>query len=208
MSLTYFKHLVTGVSATKAVVLLHGTGGNEHDLLPFVEFMQSQCRIVSLRGNVLEQGMPRFFKRFEMGVFDQENIRQEAAKLKLFLEEFSQQQHIPINQFTYLGYSNGANMILALLFLYPEYVHSALLLHPMLPFQPDKVDLHGRNLAISYGMTDQMVPAQDSQRLVSVAQELGATVHEFSHQGGHTITPSEMVFVKEKLTAFIGLKSS
>lgn len=202
MSLTYFKHLVRGVSATQAVVLLHGTGGNEYDLLPLVRDVGQQFMIVSLRGNVLEHGMARFFRRLAVGVFDQESIRQEAEKLRLFMDAFSQQYHISIRQCTYLGYSNGANMLLALLFLYPEYVKNAFLLHPMVPFEPKKLDLKGKNIAISYGKEDQLVAAEESERVIAMLQDYGAKMHIFAHDGGHGITPAELEFVETTLALF------
>lgn len=199
MSLSNFHHLYQDRGADQTLVLLHGTGGDEHDLLPLADRLTDQANLLSLRGNISENGLRRFFKRLDWGVFDEDNIRHEASQLKDFLVSFSEKQQLPLNQFIFLGYSNGANMILALLFLYPQLVKRAVLLHPMLPLQPGPIDLSGTNIILTYGQSDQMIAAADSQQVVSTLRELGATVQEFAHPHGHEIREEEVRFVVQAL---------
>lgn len=203
MSLSNFHYLYQDRAADQTLVLLHGTGGDEHDLLPLADRLIDRANLLSLRGNISENGLRRFFKRLDWGVFDEDNIRHEVKQLKDFLDRFSKQQQISFDQFTFLGYSNGANMILALLFLYPQLVRRAVLLHPMLPLQPGSIDLSGTNIILTYGQSDQMIVAADSQRVINTLRERGAKVQELAHPHGHEIRQEEVEFVKQALQKLI-----
>jgi phospholipase/carboxylesterase len=195
MSLANFHYLHQDNSASKTVVLLHGTGGNEHDLLPLIKQMGIVANTLSLRGNVVENGMNRFFKRSSPGVFDERNIKQETEKLRQFMTAFLDAHHRSVSDLIYLGYSNGANMILALLLLHPEMVNTAILLHPMLPLWVAESNLQHAKVIVTYGENDQMITPQQTQIAVATLREKGASVEVFSHAGGHEITQEEVEFV-------------
>jgi predicted esterase len=199
-NLDNFTYIYLDKQAPKTLVLLHGTGGDEKDLLPLVENQKEKHNILGLRGNVKENGMNRFFKRSAMGVFDQESIELETKKLADFITAWATYRQQNTQDLVYIGYSNGANMILALLLRYPAVVHKAVALHPMLPFEPPKVDLHSKEILISYGEEDVVISAIHAQKAVAVLQKLGAIVHTTSHPGGHEIRSNELQALHEFLS--------
>lgn len=186
--------------AFKDLFLLHGTGADERDLLPLVEHLKGLYNFVGLRGNVDEGGMLRFFRRFDLGNFDQENIRDETKKLSEFIQEWCKIHSRKVSDLAFLGYSNGANMILATVFYYPELIDKAVLLHPMLPFEPsDKLSLSDKSFLVTYGEKDQMIPASESTKVIEVLKKFGANVQIVSHNGGHEIQRNEL----EKFVRFL-----
>ena len=195
MSLDNFKYLYQDNSAAKTLVLLHGTGGDEHDLLSLSKHLDLDVNILSLRGNVKENGMNRFFKRLSPGVFDEESIRHEAEKLRMFISTYLDVHSMDSSDLLYLGYSNGANMIVSLALLHPHMVTTAALMHPMLPLETEKSDLHHATLAVTYGTNDQMILPTETQALTALLRDSGAEVSVFSHTGGHEITQTEIEFV-------------
>jgi phospholipase/carboxylesterase len=197
--LTLFHHLYENNSADRVLVLLHGTGGDEHDLLPVGRRVSHRYNLLSLRGNVQEQGMNRFFARLELGVFDQDSIRQESAKLATFLKAWCIENQYQLDQLVFLGFSNGANMILAMLFLFPEVITQAVVLHPMLPFEPPNIDLSDKRLLVTYGIQDPMVPLAQSIHLLKVLKQLNVTVESLELPGGHGVTNQELTDVLEFL---------
>jgi phospholipase/carboxylesterase len=194
-----FVHISHDRSKSKTLFLLHGTGGNEHDLIPLVEPAAADFNIVGLRGNVLEGGMPRFFARKAMGVFDQDSISTETDKLAAFLSSWYTAESADASQAVFVGYSNGANMILATLFRHPNVIHSAALLHPMLPFDPPAVDLTGKRFLVTHGLQDPMMPPGEADRVIATLQSNGASVESFAHPGGHELTYAE----QEALHSFL-----
>jgi phospholipase/carboxylesterase len=186
-----FTKIDTG--AAKTLFLLHGTGGSEHDLLPLVESLQGQYNLVGLRGNVLEQGLRRFFVRTALGVFDQVSIATETAKLAQFLQEWQENTQLRSEQLAFLGYSNGANMILATLLKYPELIRTAVLWHGMLPSTPPvDLELLGSRVLATYGEQDSMITADQSRQMVTVLQAAGAEVEVVAHAGGHELRREEV----------------
>ncbi len=178
--------------ATKILGLLHGTGGDENDLLPIVKNLAKEYNFLGIRGNVTQQGMTRFFLRNGDGSFDIENIKEEVEKLKKFLADH------PADAF--VGYSNGANMILALALLHPDFVKQAVILHGKLPFEPQALSLDGKAFLISYGENDQIISKDESLHAVAKLQSLGATVQSVSHTGGHEIHKNEITAMEKFLT--------
>lgn len=186
-----FTHVDTG--ADKTLFLLHGTGGSEHDLLPLMESLQGRYNLVGLRGNVLENGLRRFFVRTAMGVFDQVSIATETAKLAQFLQEWLLVTKQQANQLAFLGYSNGANMILATMLKYPELITNAVLWHGMLPSTaPADWNLSGSKVLATYGEQDMMITADHSRQMIAALQTAGATVEVVSHAGGHELRREEV----------------
>jgi phospholipase/carboxylesterase len=192
MSLENFAYYFEDHGVKKTLFLLHGTGGDEKDLLPLVQSLEEKYNFVGLRGNVDEQGMLRFFRRVAPGVFDQENIQEEAKKLADFLEAWFEKYDLTPDDVAFVGYSNGANMILVMTFLFPKLIKKAVLLHSMLPLVGCTADLSGKSFLVTYGHKDQMILAKDSQKVVEVLQGSGAEVEVVEHLGGHEIRSNEI----------------
>lgn len=178
--------------SAKTLVLLHGTGGSKSDFLFLDQVLNQTYNLLSLQGNVIEQGMTRFFKRTAPGVFDQKNIKQEADKLKQFIEQWAKEHDGQTGDFTFLGYSNGANMILATMFYYPNLIRKAVLLHPILPFNPEAISLANHNLFVSGGEQDTMVSKSEQQSLTKSLKKLGAEVTTIFYPRGHAISNQEI----------------
>lgn len=202
-ALNHFQHVFIDNQAAKTLFLLHGTGGNERDLLPLAQPLATDFNFVGLLGNVRENGMTRFFERSGFGQFNQENIKQEAAKLAEFVQAWCDQQQLQLTNTAFLGYSNGANMILAFAFLYPELVSMAALLHPMLPVPPTEirnVDLSGKRFLVTYGEQDQMIMLDQSREVIDALGQAGAEVEVAAHTGGHEIQALERSAIYSFLT--------
>ncbi len=178
--------------SAQTLVLLHGTGGSKSDFLFLDQVLHQTYNLLSLQGNVTEQGMARFFKRTAPGVFDQKNIKQEANKLKEFIEQWSKEHDRQTGDFIFLGYSNGANMILATMFYYPSLILKAALLHPMMPFNPESISLAKHHIFVSGGEQDAMVSKSEQQSLIKLLKKLDAEVTTIFYPGGHEISNQEI----------------
>lgn len=173
------------------LLLLHGTGGGEDDLLPLGPLLDPEAALVSPRGNVLEHGMARFFRRFGEGVFDEEDLRRRAGDLSAFVTEA--RLAYGLGPVTAVGFSNGANMAAALLLLRPGTLAAAALLSPMVPLVPDPLpQLHGVPVFIGAGRTDRAVPPEQTERLAELLRRAGADVTLDWNPGGHGIHPAEV----------------
>lgn len=171
------------------LLLLHGTGGDEHDLLPLREHLAPGAPVLSPRGTVSEHGMPRFFRRLAEGVFDEDDLRRRVDELAAFLAAAEERYGVAPGSWTAVGFSNGANIASATLLLRPEVLAGAVLLAAMVPFREDPapVDLTGRRVLVSNGRRDPMATATHTTTLVRQLRERGADVTELPHEGGHGI---------------------
>ena len=175
------------------LLLLHGTGGNENDLLPLGQALLPGANLLSLRGNVLENGMPRFFRRLAEGVFDQADLRLRTWELAEFLAEAADRYGFNANRVIAVGYSNGANIAASLLLRQPERLAGAVLFHPMVPFVPETLpDLKGKKVFIGAGENDPIVPVANTEELATLLEQAGAEITLHWHQGGHSLTQEEM----------------
>jgi phospholipase/carboxylesterase len=177
------------------LLLLHGTGGNEDDLLSLGQMLSPGSAQLSPRGKVLEGGMPRFFRRRREGVFDEKDVRRRAQELADFIAEARAAYHLaaPIA----VGFSNGANIAAAVLQLRPEALAGAALLRPMVPLQdPPAVDLSGKPVLILSGASDPIVPAENAKRLASLLQTAGATVEHRVLPTGHDLSQTDVALSK------------
>ena len=174
------------------LLFLHGTGGDEHDLLPLREHLDPRAPVLAVRGTVLENGMPRFFRRLSEGVFDEDDLRHQVDALAEFLVTAEQRYEVPAGSWTAVGFSNGANIASALLFIRPERLDGAILLAAMLPFRdgPPPSDLSGRRVLISNGRHDPMATADHTSTLLDQFRSAGAETTTAPHDGGHTISPA------------------
>lgn len=188
-----FDHIYIDHGSDRTLVLLPGTGGDKHDLLFFDELLSHSFNMLSLQGNVSEGGLLRFFRRDEEGIFDQDSIDQETTKLSAFISTLSAEHGWKPQSLTFLGYSNGANMSLAMLLRYPSLFHTAVLLHPMMPFPvPDTLDLHNHKVFVSIGMRDVVIPPQKGKEVVEVLNDRGAKMTLKEYPGGHEVTQQEL----------------
>jgi phospholipase/carboxylesterase len=184
-------------TAARVLLLLHGTGGDENDLIPIGRDLDPAAALLSLRGNVLENGMPRFFRRLAEGVFDEEDVVRRANELADFIPTAAAKYEFDPATLTALGYSNGANIAAATMLLRPGVIRSAVLLRAMVPLSPATApDLAGTRVLICSGKRDAIVPVENAQRLAAMLREAGADVtHRFA-EGGHQLVFDEIAEAK------------
>jgi phospholipase/carboxylesterase len=175
-------------SAGAPLLLLHGTGGDEHDLLPLRDQLSPGAAVLSVRGAVTENGMPRFFRRLREGVFDEDDLRRRADELAAFVEAASAEYAIADGSLVAVGFSNGANIASAMMLQRPGLVRAAVLLSAMTPFaEPPDADLSGTLVVVSNGELDPMIPLGMTERLVCQFRERHAEVVKLPHPGGHQL---------------------
>ena len=183
----------------RTALVLHGTGGDENSLVPFAEALMPGAAILSPRGRVLERGMPRFFRRFEEGVFDYDSIREEADALAAFVEEAASTYSFGPAKVTAIGYSNGANAGWSTLLRHPGVASALVLFRPMVTLTEESPDLKGKRIFVGSGRRDYMVPEENVDRLVDQMRSLGADVTLSWHSGGHELTRQEVETAAEWL---------
>jgi phospholipase/carboxylesterase/glyoxalase family protein len=155
---------------------------------------------LSPRGNVLENGMPRFFRRFAEGVLDVEDLKQRSGELAEFIHQASALYGFSEQQVIAAGFSNGANIAASLLLLRPAVLRAAILLHPMVPFVPEILpDLQGKPIFIGAGRADPLVPVEQTEQLAALYKQAGASVETFWQNGGHSVSLEEVKAGKEWL---------
>jgi len=189
------KHIFQkGNDPTKpTLLLLHGTGGTEQDLLPLARIIDPDANVLSVRGNVLENGMPRFFRRKAEGVFDEEDLVFRTEELNTFLGEAAEKYGFNRRHILAIGYSNGANIAASLLFHYQDALNRAILHHPMVPRRGiDLPDLSGKHVFIAAGINDPICSPQESEELSSLLKEAGAGVALQWENSGHQLTKAEV----------------
>ncbi len=175
------------------LVLLHGTGGDETDLLPLGSMLAPDAGLLSPRGKVLEQGRPRFFRRLAEGVFDLEDLRARTHELADFVAAAARVYGFDPARVIAVGYSNGANIAASMLLLRPATLAAAILWHPMVPFEPEALpDLAGKGVLITGGRRDPLVPVEQTKRLFEILREAGAAVDLAWQDDGHALAPSEV----------------
>ena len=188
-----FEYVLIDNQAERTLFLLPGTGGVKEDLLFLNDQLRDTYNLVGLQGNVVEDGLRRFFKRLSPGVFDVDNVHLEVGKLARFLEWWADWHQTQIHTFAFLGYSNGANMILALLFLQPKFVKKAVLLHPMLPFVPSRqLEVSMTDVFVSHGEDDPIISEVEQKQLTDTIRKLIPDATVVTYQFGHRISPHEL----------------
>ncbi len=175
------------------LVVLHGTGGDENDLISIGQAIAPGAAIVSPRGNVLENGAPRFFKRLAEGVFDPKEVRSRAEELARFIRAAVVTYRLDPARVFALGYSNGANVASTVIFVEPGILQGVILFRPMLVYEPsERNDLTGSAVLISAGRMDPIVPAASVERLVELFESGHAEVTLKWQLAGHNLVPSEV----------------
>lgn len=177
-----------GTETGPPLLLLHGTGGDEHDLLSLRDHLSPGAAALSVRGTVLENGMPRFFRRIREGVFDEDDLRRRADELAAFVSAAGDHYGIESRSLVAVGFSNGANIASALLLGHPDVLAGAVLFAAMVPYaEPPTADLGGKAVIIVNGGRDPMITADTTERLARQLRERGADVVVLAHDGGHQI---------------------
>jgi phospholipase/carboxylesterase len=187
------QHVFIKGTNEKTLLLLHGTGGTENDLLGLAKEIDSEASVLSVRGNVLENGMPRFFRRIADGVFDMEDLRFRTNELYDFVNEAAKKYEFDRSNVIAIGYSNGANIAAALMYYKENALYGALLHHPMVPdHEATLPNLSGVNVWIGAGHNDMMCPPEESNKLNAMLTEAGASVHVDWFNYGHQLTMPEV----------------
>ena len=188
------------VGSPITLLLLHGTGGNETDLLDLGHALLAEAALLSPRGKVLENGMPRFFRRLAEGVFDEDDLKRRTHELADFVEAAAVAYTFSPRQVIAVGYSNGANIAASLLLLRPEVLSGAILFRPMVPLEPQAPpDLARVPLFIAAGRFDSIVAPSNTERLAALLKAFGADVTLRWQAGGHALADEEVVFAREWL---------
>jgi phospholipase/carboxylesterase len=183
-----------------AILLLHGTGGDENDLIPFAGLVAPGSALVSPRGHVLENGMPRFFRRLAEGVFDEADVRRRAGELADFVAEARLAYELPAP--VAVGFSNGANIAAAVMLLRPEALAGAVLLRAMVPLaEPPAADLAGKSVLIVSGAADPIVPADNAARLAAMLQAAGADVRHEIVPAAHGLSGPDVTLTRAWIEA-------
>jgi len=181
-----------------ALLLLHGTGGDENDLLPLGQLLRPGASLLSPRGQVLENGQPRFFRRLAPGVFDQDDLIRRTHELADFVAD--QSARLNLGKIIAVGYSNGANIAAAMLLLRPDTLSGAILFRPMLPLEPPQPpQLDQTPVLLLAGRDDSMIPQDSTQRLAVLLEHAGANVTLEWRNTGHGLEQAEFTLAREWL---------
>ena len=195
-----FIHEFVSGKSNRTLLLLHGTGGNERDLIPLGHELDPDASLLSPRGKVLENGMPRFFRRLSEGVFDLEDLEKRTHELADFVTSAAQNYKIDTKRIVAVGYSNGANIAASMLLLRPEILSAAILFRAMVPLIPETTpDLSATRVLISEGDHDPIVSAAEAGRLAGLLRGAGADVTIRFFQSGHELSANDADLAREWL---------
>ncbi len=180
---------------------MHGTGGNERDLIPLGHELDPTASLLSPRGKILENGMARFFRRLAEGVFDLEDLRKRTNELADFVVSAATHYKIDINTIVAVGYSNGANIAASMLLLRPEVLSAAILFRAMVPLVPETLpNLKAVRVWIGAGDNDPIIPASEAKQLAELLRTASADVTIRFFQSGHQLTSDDVDLAREWLT--------
>jgi phospholipase/carboxylesterase len=184
------------------LLLLHGTGGTEDDLIPLGNELATDASILSVRGKVLENGMPRFFRRLEEGVFDLEDLKMRTDELSDFILKSSSVYEFDLKRLVAVGYSNGANIGASLLLKRPEVLAGAILFRAMVPFVPDVLpDLSKKSVILLEGLRDPIVSKQEAESLLKIFTNAHCNVTLKWQDSGHNLAEEDIVSAKKWLAS-------
>jgi predicted esterase len=184
----FFHRFVPASGNDTTLLLLHGTGGDENDLIPLGRQLLPGAALLSPRGRVLENGMPRFFRRFAEGRFDLDDLRLQTELLARFIAEASGRYGFDHGKVIAVGYSNGANIAASLLLQEPGVLAGAVLFRPMTPFVPESPpDLGNVSALLAAGRRDPIVAPEQTSMLAEILKNAGARVSIHWHEGGHEL---------------------
>ncbi|MEM1232563.1 MAG: alpha/beta hydrolase [Pseudomonadota bacterium] len=196
--MSYAARIHDGEEGAPLLLALHGTGGNETQFFDLARSLVPRAKVVSPRGDVSEFGAARFFRRTGEGIYDMADLARAVEKMASFVRSFGHDG--PVHAF---GYSNGANILAATQMAHPDLFDRVGLLHPLIPWEPEPVDLTSRQVLITAGRHDPITPWHDSERLLAWYREQGATVSETVHMGGHELREEELSALKSLLSEHV-----
>jgi len=191
--LGFIHRFVPGEESADTLLVLHGTGGSENDLIGIGQAIAPGAAILGPRGNVLENGAPRFFKRIAEGVFDPKEVRSRAEELARFIRAAAITYRLDTSRIFAFGYSNGANVASTVMLIEPGAIQGSILFRPMVVYEPpDKPDLSGSSIFISAGRLDPIVPTDSVEQLAEIFRSGNADVTLKWQIAGHNLVPSEV----------------
>lgn len=183
------------------LLLLHGTGGNEEDLLRIGPIIAPGAAFLSPRGKVLENGMPRFFRRFAEGQFDQQDLAFRTEELAEFVRSAAARYGFDPKHLFAVGFSNGANIASSLMLRHPEALAGAILIRGMVPFRPTEArDLGGKPVLLLNGKLDPIAPPAEAEALQSIFLDANAQVQLHWDNGGHGLTQGDLAAARQWLS--------
>ncbi len=196
----YIHQFIPGEAGSPTLLLLHGTGGDEKDLLSLGQALDGAASLLSPRGTVLERGMPRFFRRLAEGVFDLDDLTLRTHELADFVANAAARYGFDPGRVIVVGFSNGANIAASTLLLRPETLAAAILFRPMTPLTPETLpDLSGVPVLIGSGRRDPIVPIADAERLAALLRRAGASVTHHWEASAHNLTQGDLDVAREWL---------
>jgi phospholipase/carboxylesterase len=195
-----FIHEFVQGKSSRTLLLLHGTGGTERALVSLGHELDPDASLLSPRGKVLEDGMPRFFRRLAEGVFDLDDLRKRTHELADFVISAAQHYEIDNRYIVAVGYSNGANIAASMLLLRPEVLSAGILFRAMVPLiLEQQPDLSSKSVFISAGSFDPIVPTSLTKQLAELLQAAGADVTIRFLQSGHQLMPDDVDLARQWL---------
>src|SRR5256714_9772329 len=196
-----FIHEFVPGSSNRILLLLHGTGGNERDLIPLGRELDPNAALLSPRGKVLENGMPRFFRRLAEGVFDLEDLKKRTYELADFVAAAAEHYGFAADNLVAVGYSNGANIAASMLLLRPETLPIAILFRAIVPLYPEtQPNLSSVRVWIGAGTNDPIIPISETKALDELLRNAGADVTIRYFQAGHGLTMADVESAREWMT--------
>jgi phospholipase/carboxylesterase len=198
--LSFIHRFEKGASSEAPLLLLHGTGGDENDLMDLGRALSPDRSLLSPRGQVLENGMPRFFRRLAEGVFDEADVIKRTHELADFIVAATNLHNLKMP--VAVGFSNGANIAAAMLFLRPEVLSGAVLLRAMVPLKsPPEVDLGGKPVMLISGAADPIIPASNAKQLATMLKAAHANLQHEILPTGHNLTQNDVALARTWLGA-------
>jgi len=195
-----FIHEFVSGTSNRTLLLLHGTGGNERDLIPLGRELDPNAAFLSPRGKVLENGMPRFFRRLAEGVFDLEDLKNRTNELADFVAAAAEHYGFAADKVIAVGYSNGANIAASMLLLRPEVLTAAVLFRAMVPLIPDtQPNLASVRVWIGAGTDDPIIPTSESKHLAELLRSAGADVAIRFARAGHELVNDDIITARDWL---------
>jgi phospholipase/carboxylesterase len=189
--------------SSRVILALHGTGGDENDLLPLAKSIDPNASVLSPRGKVNEGGANRFFRRFSEGIFDLEDLAEQTDDLADFLINAENRFRFTSEDIIALGLSNGANIASSLMLRQPKVLAGAIILRGMTPFEPSApIDLSKKKILMINGRLDPIVPTENAERLAGIFRTAGASVEQVMLETGHQITPDDVTASQKWLAAW------
>lgn len=194
-----FQYKFVNRNSAQTYVLFHGTGGNETEMIKFSDALKIKDNVLSVRGNIKEDGMNRFFKRHSNGTFDIDSIKAEISKFTKFLKAICLKLQLEEQPLIFLGYSNGANFALAYALSYPTNITKMYALHPMAPFEKSEVDLSKTEIIVTYGKNDIYSTTNQIEMLKKLLNEVHANAIYTEFESGHQIGKEEIAFLQSQI---------